>query len=292
MERIRSLRNQTADARSFLRIVRALSNLAADPSCHLGLVIYLKKPMISTQYVSQLRLRRETIASFDGYPFNLPAVRTLDQLELHPKMTILVGENGSGKSTLLEAIAVSLGFNPEGGTKNFNFDTRPSHSILHEFISLAKGIRRPKDGFFFRAESFFNVATEIENLDRESGGPPLINAYGGQSLHEQSHGESFLSLIMNRFGGHGIYILDEPEAALSPQRQLAVLSRMHDLVLNDSQFILATHSPILMAYPDAWIYTCAESGWSRVAYQETEHFIVMRDFLANPDRMLEILCGH
>ena len=245
--------------------------------------------MISSQFVSQISLKRAAVESFEQYPFNLPAVRTLDQLALHPKVTFLVGENGSGKSTLLEAIAVSLGFNPEGGTKNFHFDTRSSHSILHDFISVSKGIRRPKDGFFFRAESFFNVATEIENLDREGGGPPVINSYGGRSLHEQSHGESFLALMMNRFGGHGIYILDEPEAALSPQRQLSVLSRLHDLVNTDSQFIIATHSPILMAYPDAWIYASSAAGLSRVEYHDTEQYNVMHDFLTNPERMLEIL---
>lgn len=246
--------------------------------------------MISTQFVSRLSLRRDAIASFDVYPYNLPAVRALDELELHPKVTFLVGENGSGKSTLLEAIAVSMGFNPEGGTKNFHFGTRNSHSELHEYIRLAKGVKRPKDGFFLRAESFFNVATEIEHLDEEfSIGPPIINSYGGRSLHEQSHGESFLSLMINRFGGNGFYILDEPEAALSPQRQLAVLSRLHDLVQHNSQFIIATHSPILMAYPDAWIYSCSESGLERIDYHDTEHYRIMRDFISNPERMLQIL---
>lgn len=246
--------------------------------------------MISSQFASQVSLRREDVESFDRYPFCLPAVRSLETLELHPKVTFLVGENGSGKSTLLEAIAVSLGFNPEGGTKNFRFGTRRSHSELHAFIRVAKGFRRPKDGFFLRAESFFNVATEIENLDAEpSFGPPVINSYGGRSLHEQSHGESFLALMMNRFGADGIYILDEPEAALSPQRQLSVLSRIHDLVNTNSQFIIATHSPLLMAYPESWIYSCSASGLSRVRYQDTEHYQVSRDFLANPERMLKVL---
>lgn len=245
--------------------------------------------MISTQYVSQISLKMDGVPSFERYPFSLPAVRYLNELKLHPKVTFIVGENGSGKSTLLEAIAVSFGFNPEGGTKNFGFDTRKSHSELHKNIRLAKGIRRPKDGFFLRAESFFNLATEIERLDAEPGGPPIIDAYGGKSLHEQSHGESFFALMMNRFRGHGFYVLDEPEAALSPQRQLAALSRIHDLVNKDSQFIVATHSPILMAYPDAYIYACSESGIQRVKYEETEHYQVMHDFLMNPKRMLDIL---
>lgn len=246
--------------------------------------------IISSQFASRVTLRRDKVESFEVYPFHLPAVRSLESLDLHPKVTFLVGENGSGKSTLLEAIAVSLGFNAEGGTKNFRFDTRVSHSVLHEYLRIAKGFKRPKTGFFLRAESFFNVATEIENLDAEpSFGPPVITFYGSRSLHEQSHGESFLSLLTHRFGPEGLYILDEPEAALSPQRQLAVLSRMHDLVAERSQFVIATHSPILMAYPDAWIYACTAAGLERVAYRDTEHFQVMSDFLQNPERMLREL---
>lgn len=235
-------------------------------------------------------LRRDIVDSFDAYPFCLPAIRSLDKVVLHPKVTFFVGENGSGKSTLLEALAVSLGFNAEGGSKNFNFGTRRSHSELHRYLRVAKGVKRPRDGYFLRAESFFNVATEIEHLDAEpSFGPPVIDSYGSKSLHEQSHGESFLALLIERFGGRGLYILDEPEAALSPQRQLAVLSRMYDLVLDDSQFVIATHSPILMAYPDAWIYQCGTEGLSRIDYQDTEHYKVTRDFLTSPERMLKLL---
>ena len=246
--------------------------------------------MISSQYLIRVTLQRDKVETFDQYPFSLPAVRSLDQIDMHPKITFFVGDNGSGKSTLLEAIAVSLGFNAEGGTKNFSFGTRRSHSELHEYLRLAKGVGRPRDGYFLRAESFFNVATEIERLDEEPlGGTRIINHYGGRSLHEQSHGESFLSLMTERFGGQGLYILDEPEAALSPQRQLAVLSRIHDLILDNSQFIIATHSPILMAYPDARIYQCSKDGLSEIEYEDTEHFQVTRDFLANPQRMLKVL---
>src|SRR5262249_34400002 len=149
----------------------------------------------------------------------------------------------------------------------------------------SKGVKRPKDGFFLRAESFFNVATEIERLDSEPAfSPPLINSYGGRSLHEQSHGESFMALLLNRFGGQGFYLLDEPEAALSPQRQLAVLSRIHQLVTDDSQFIIATHSPILMAYPNAAIYSFSKDGIEQLEYEQTEHYLVMHAFLANPKR--------
>jgi predicted ATPase len=246
--------------------------------------------VISNAYLDRVQLKRDAIENFDAYPFSLPAVRTLDALKLHPKVTFLIGENGSGKSTLLEAIAVASGFNAEGGTTNFKFSTRGSHSHLHEFIRLSKGLKKPRDGFFQRAESFFNVATEIERMDAEpSFAPPVINSYGGKSLHELSHGEAFLALVMNRFGGQGLYLLDEPEAALSPARQLAVLTRIHDLVHNKSQFIIATHSPILMAYPDAWIYECGAEGLRRVTYDETQHVQVTRDFLANPTRTMNEL---
>lgn len=241
------------------------------------------------QYVREVKLRSDKVTSFDEYPFCLPVVRHLESLELHPAVTFLVGENGSGKSTLLEAIAVAWGFNPEGGTKNFRFQTRASHSVLHEYLRLVKGVRRPRDGFFLRAESFFNVATEIERLDDGPGGPPIIGSHGGRSLHQQSHGESFFSLMMNRFGGQGFYVLDEPEAALSPSRQLAMISRMHELVQTHSQFIIATHSPILMAYPNAWIYEITADGLRRVSYEQTEHYIVAKRFLNDSKRQLEIL---
>lgn len=248
--------------------------------------------MISTQYISRISLQRDRVESFERYPFSLPAVRSLDSLIPHPKVTFLIGENGSGKSTLLEAIAVSMGFNPEGGTKNFNFGTRTSHSDLPKYLRIAKGVKRPRDGFFLRAESFYNVATEIEHLDSEPAfGPPIINSYGGHSLHEQSHGESFMALLMNRFGGKGLYLLDEPEAALSPQRQLAALARIHDLAMDESQFFIVTHSPILMAYPYASIYQFDQGGISQVEYEETEHYQVMHSFLMNPKRMLRNLLG-
>ena len=234
-------------------------------------------------YVLALKLKRDKIPSFDSYPWSLPAIRHLDTLELHPAVTFIVGENGSGKSTLLEAIAVGAGFNAEGGTKNFKFDTRRSHSPLHERITLVKSARRMRDGFFLRAESFFNVATEIEHLDEEPApAPPVIDSYGGRSLHEQSHGESFFALMNHRFGGAGFYVLDEPEAALSPTRQLAMIARMHELVGKKSQFVVATHSPILMAYPNAWIYQIGRGGLERVKLEDTEHYVVARRFMTDP----------
>jgi len=245
---------------------------------------------LSDQYLIDVSLKRDLVPSFAAYPFHLDAVRSLSSLRLHPKVTFLIGENGSGKSTLLEAIAVAWGFNPEGGTRNFAFGTYKSHSELHTFLRLSRGVRRPKDGFFLRAESFFNVATEIQRLDEApSFGPPVIDSYGGKSLHAQSHGESFFALFSNRFGGRGLYILDEPEAALSPTRQMAMLARMHQLIEADSQFIIATHSPIILAYPDAQIYQLGREGLTPVAYEDTEHYRVTRDFLARPEYFLKIL---
>ena len=241
-------------------------------------------------YISSVALKREAVPSFDKYPFSLPAVRALDHLELHPAVTFFVGENGSGKSTLLEAVAVACGFNAEGGSRNFQFGTRASHSELHRHLRLARNHPKPADGFFLRAESFFNVATEIEKLDAEPANAPKVAAgYGERPLHEQSHGESFLALLLNRFHGRGLYMLDEPEAALSPSRQLSVLTRIHDLVELNSQFIIATHSPILMAYPHASIYSFSISGIERIEYRETEHYRITRDFLASPERMLSVL---
>lgn len=239
-------------------------------------------------YLREVSLKREQIPKGRLYPFNLPAVRNLRRLRFHPEVTFIVGENGCGKSTLLEAIAIALGFNPEGGTINFRFSTRASHSELYKHLRVVRSIRRPKDGFFLRAESFFNVATDIERMDAEPGiGPPVINSYGGHSLHEQSHGESFLALLLHRFAGNGLYVLDEPEAALSPTRQLAVLRRLHHLVLQNSQFIIATHSPILMAYPRAKIFLLDGTGFAEVRYQDTEHYAVAKEFLNDPARMLK-----
>jgi len=202
----------------------------------------------TTLYLRHAELLRDLVPSFQTYPFHLPAVRTLDRLTFQKPVTFLVGENGTGKSTLLEGIAAAWGFNPEGGTLNFSFNTRSSHSSLYEYFRIARGVRRPKDGFFLRAESYYNVASYIDELDEQpSFGPPIKNSYGGKSLHEQSHGESFFAAFVHRFGGRGLYILDEPEAALSPLRQMSLLVRMHELVQQDSQFIIATHSPILMS---------------------------------------------
>lgn len=237
------------------------------------------------KYIEQVRLR-EAVPQ-DSYLHNLPIVQYLlagQSVDFDRDVTIFVGENGSGKSTLLEAIAIAFGFNAEGGSRNFQFATQESHSRLWQYLTLAKG-RHPEDGFFLRAESFYNVASYIDEIDT-LGRVPLVNSYGGQSLHEQSHGESFLSLVQNRFRGKGLYILDEPEAALSPLRQMTLLVELSRLVKRGSQFIIATHSPILLAIPNARVYQFSVSGLKAVDYQETDHFQLMKRFLNQPEQML------
>lgn len=231
-------------------------------------------------YVRSVELRHDKVPDFNKYPFNIPAVRHLKSLSLHPKVTFFVGENGSGKSTLIEAIAVAAGFNAEGGSRNFNFATRRSESELHLCLRLVRGTRRAKTGYFLRAESFFNVASEIEK------NPDAISGHGGVVHHEKSHGEAFLALVQHRFYANGLYLLDEPEAALSPQRQLALLKHIDELVQRQaSQMIIATHSPIVLAYPDATIYSLdGRGGLEPVAYEETEHYALTHDFLRNRER--------
>ncbi|HOJ10653.1 MAG TPA: AAA family ATPase [Clostridiales bacterium] len=242
------------------------------------------------QYIRSVELCKDKIPSFSSYPFSLPAVRNMNELKLHPNVTFIVGENGTGKSTILEAIAVAYGFNPEGGTKNFNFSSMNTHSELYNFVKLTKGVKRPKDGFSLRAESLYNVATNIDELDKEGWAPKIIDSYGGLSLHEQSHGESFMAIFLNKFHGKGIYILDEPEAALSPSRQMTIIARMHELVGQESQFIIATHSPILMAYPNSIIYEIKDN-YKIVKYEETEHYQITRAFINNTQKMLDVLIG-
>ncbi|OWK38137.1 AAA family ATPase [Fimbriiglobus ruber] len=237
-------------------------------------------------YLLHLEMLPDRIPDVTRFPYTLPSIRNLGTLAFHPKVTFLVGENGAGKSTILEAIAVACGLNPEGGSRNFNFATRASHSSLDECVRLARAPARPGDSYFLRAESFYNVASEIERLDQGGGGPPIIDAYGGQSLHEQSHGESFFALFRYRFRDNGLYLMDEPEAALSPKRQLQFLVLLHDYVRRGGQFVIATHSPIIMAYPEARIYLLDAGGIREVAYTDTEHYVITRGFLGNPGRML------
>jgi predicted ATPase len=244
---------------------------------------------IKEQFLRSINFNRAAVPDENVYPFSLPIVRALDRIELHPHVTFLVGENGSGKSTLLEAIAVAWGFNPEGGSRNFRFATRASHTDLHRYLRLERGVGRPRTGFFLRAESLYNVASEIERLDLVPMGRPIIDSYGGVSLHEQSHGESFITLFLKRFRDRGFYILDEPEAALSPSRQLAMLVRLHELVNGGSQFLIATHSPIVLAYPNSRILSLDGGELIETVYEQTEHFQLTRRFLNDPRAMLDRL---
>ena len=228
-------------------------------------------------------LKRDEIDDFEVYPFSIPAIRQLDELELHPQVTLLAGDNGSGKSTLVEAIAVAAGFNAEGGSRHMTVSTRPSHSVLHKHLRLVRGTRRPRTGYFLRAESFFNVATHVEGI------LDAVVSHGGIPLHEQSHGESFISLVTHRFGPRGLYILDEPEAALSLRGVLALMRRMHDLVAVGSQFIVSTHSPVLLGYPGAKIYVLSGDGIAETRYQDTDVFELTRSFLDDRERFLHHL---
>lgn len=239
--------------------------------------------MISEHFITRVTLRRDTIQTPDSYPFSVPALSQMDSLEMHPAVTFFIGENGSGKSTLLEALAVSVRLNVEGGSHHFNFNTRISHSSLSDHLRVAKGIKRPRSKYFLRAESFFNVATELENIGDDVG------SHGKRLLHEQSHGESFMALFSNRFYPQGLYLLDEPEAAMSTSGLLRMLALLHDKVKEQSQFIIVTHSPILLAYPNATIYQFSERGIEQVAYEDTEHYQLTRAFLNNPQRMLNEL---
>lgn len=238
-------------------------------------------PRRVTPYLSHVGLRSDIEIDFDAYPFDIPAVRAIDEIAFHPNVTFFVGENGSGKSTVLEALAVALGFGAEGGTRNVRFSTVDSVSPLHEAIRIARTVPQPHDGYFMRAESFFNVATYMDEVG-------YTGRYGG-SLHQRSHGEAFMAVLLKKLRGDGIYLLDEPEAALSPGRQLAALRAIHQLVEASSQFVIATHSPILLAYPHARIVLFDGSGVSEVAYENTEHYAVTRDFLNHYERRVEQL---
>jgi predicted ATPase len=197
-------------------------------------------------------------------------------------VTFFIGENGTGKSTLLEAIAVCAGFNAEGGSRNFRFATRETHSPLNQYLQLVRSGIRPRDGYFLRAESFYNVASAADDY-----GVSLW--YGGSSLHAQSHGEAFMALVLNRLKGKGLYFFDEPESALSPTRQLSLMAAMQNLVDKGSQFVIATHSPILLGFPGAEILLFDSGAITPIAYQDTEHYVVTRAFLERPDKMLREL---
>ncbi|HSW73960.1 MAG TPA: AAA family ATPase [Candidatus Limnocylindria bacterium] len=231
--------------------------------------------------------------NFNHYPFSLPIIKNLKDIEFPTQVTFFIGENGAGKSTILEAIANKAGFGPEGGSKNINFKTsdEQTYTGIQEFAQYTtlSWRMKPQNGYFFRAESFFNVANYLDTIEREGGGG-AYTPYGGKSLHEQSHGESFLSFFKNRLGNSGFFIFDEPEAALSPQRQLALLVIIHEACKNpNSQFIIATHSPILLAYPGTTIYSCDGDRLKTIRYTDTDHYQITKRFLDNPTHYLQHL---
>jgi predicted ATPase len=233
-------------------------------------------------YLQRIRIDWDGVREPDKYPFSIPAVKALTELDFHRDVTFVIGENGSGKSTLVEAIALAMGFGAEGGTKNVKLQSASDTSQLAHHLKLERSFKRPADAYFLRAESFYNVATYMDSVD-------YLKGYGGKSLHARSHGEAFFSVLTDKLRGNGLYIFDEPEAALSPSRQTAALVAIHNLVQNESQFIIATHSPILMAYPNARIVLLDETGISEVAYEDTEHYTVTRNFLNRHQTMLKHL---
>ena len=231
--------------------------------------------------LQRIALLRDRVDEWDRFPFTVPAIASFESLAVRSRVVFFTGENGSGKSTLLEALADYAGFGREGGTRNVRISTRDDAG---EPRRLSDALRltwkkKPAGGFFLRAESFFNVATYLESIDVK---------YGRVPLHELSHGEAFLALFVNRFDGPGFYLLDEPEAALSPQRQLSLLVRMHDMLsgASDVQFVIATHSPILLAFPGAQILSFDGAHVREIAYEQTEPYTIVRSFLGNPERYL------
>jgi len=240
-------------------------------------------------YLREVTLRRETVSSWDVYPYSIPAIRCLERMEFRSHVVFFVGENGSGKSTLLEAIAHQCGFSTAGGGRSNLLQVDSAESALGSAIRLS-WLPKISEGFFLRAETFYHFASYLDELARDpfSGGSRVYDAYGGRSLHERSHGEAFLALFTHRFGRRGLYLLDEPEAALSPARQLAFLRVIHDLGPT-AQWVIATHSPIILGYPGAQIFSFDEAPPAEVRYEDTPHYQITRQFLQHRDRMLQEL---
>ncbi|HEX9058956.1 MAG TPA: AAA family ATPase [Clostridia bacterium] len=240
-------------------------------------------------YLREVRFNWNKAENSKMYPFNIPSIKDLKSLVFDRNVTFFVGENGSGKSTLLEAIADNCGFGIKGGSRNSLMQNDVDNLSFSSILTLS-WLPKISNGFFLRAETFYDFASYIDEVEALNEPDKRYAAYGGKSLHKQSHGESFLSLLNNRFGRKGIYILDEPEAALSPQKQLALLSIIRQLETNGkAQFLIATHSPIIMAYPDAGIYSFDYSPVKTVKYEDTEHYQITRGFLNNRNKVFNEL---
>jgi predicted ATPase len=226
----------------------------------------------------------------EGFPYDVPAVAAVEAMKLDTPVTLLAGDNGTGKSTLIEAFAEAIGFAPEGGELERSGELPPvPRPVLGGALRpVLERWSKPRNGYFLRAESFFNVAATV---DGDGTFSPDISLYGGVKLHEQSHGESFLALATNRFAGEGLYILDEPEAALSISGALAVLAAITRAARDGAQFIIATHSPVLLACPGARIYELGESGFDECEYDDLDAVRLTRGFLADPERYLRAALG-
>lgn len=235
---------------------------------------------MNSLFISKISINWDRISP-DSYLHDIPALKGIEELRLKSPVTFLAGENGTGKSTLLEGIAIAYGFNPEGGSRNYSFSTYDSHSELSNAITLSRGIQRSRWGYFLRAESFYNVATKERDY--------VDAAHPSLELHEKSHGESFMTIIQNHLSSAGLYLLDEPEAALSPQRQLSLLIEMRNAVEAGAQFLIASHSPILLGFPDADILSFDQEKLSFITYEETESYQVTEMFINNRDYLLKRL---
>ena len=235
---------------------------------------------MNEQFIQRISIDWKKIEQ-SSYLRKIEAINKIEELEFEKPITFFVGENGSGKSTLLEALAVAYGFNPEGGTKNYSFSTYDSHSQLHEAIRISKGFRKAKWGYFLRAESFYNVATKEEEYSDIT--------HPSEKYHEKSHGESFLALAQKQLGPNGLYLLDEPEAALSPQRQLTLLMEIVSYAKQGSQFIIVTHSPILLGIPDAQILSFDDGMVHSCEYEDTESYKITEMFINNREVLLRRL---